>query len=259
MKLDGKAVLITGASEGIGAACVAEFRRRGAQVSLVARSREKLEQVGGPEAVITAGDLLDEEVRRQAVERTVEKFGTIDVLVNNAGVGLYTPSWQAKADDVRYMLELNLVTPIRMTQLAAPYMVRQRSGMIVNVSSIAGKVTLPWMTVYSASKYAIGSLTDGLRIELKDTGVKAMTVCPGYVSTGFHDHLISGSVPEAIQRSRRFAITAEQCAAALVRGVEKEKRTVMAPAVGWVLAAAARVFPSLVDWRLHQMYRGAEE
>jgi len=228
-------------------------------VSLVARSRERLERAGGGDAVITAGDLLEEEVRRRAVEATLERFGSIDVLVNNAGVGLYTPSWKAAEEDVRYMVELNLMVPMQMTRLAAPHMVERGSGMIVNVGSIAGKVTLPWMTVYSASKYAIGSLTDGLRMELAGTGVKAMTVCPGYVRTGFHEHLISGRVPESIQRSRKFAITPEQCAEALVRGVEKEKRTVMAPAVGWLLVGFARLFPSLVDWRLHRMYRSAGE
>jgi len=259
MKLEGKVVLITGASEGIGAACVESFRRRGAEISVVARSREKLERVTGTDAVITAGDLLSESTRRQAVEGSIERFGRIDILINNAGIGLYNPSWRADMDDIRYLMELNLITPIRLTQLVVPGMIEQGSGMIVNVGSIGGKLTLPWMTVYSASKYALGSLTDGLRIELKDTGVKTMTVCPGYVKTGFHDHLLSGKVPAAIQRSRKMAITPEQCAEAIARGVEKEKRTVMAPAAGWVLIAVARLCPSLVDWQMHRMYRSAEK
>ena len=145
-----------------------------------------------------------------------------------------------------------------MTRLVAPHMVAKRSGMIVNVGSIAGKVTLPWMTVYSATKYALGSLTEGLRLELKDTGVKTMVVCPGYVKTGFHSHMLGGEIPLAIQRSKKFAITPAQCAADIVAGVEKEKRTVMTPKVGWLLVGLARLFPSLVDARLHRLYRSAE-
>ena len=86
-----------------------------------------------------------------------------------------------------------------------------------------------------------------------------MTVCPGYVKTRFHEHMIAGKVPASIQRSRRFAITAGRCAEAIVRGVEKQKRTVMTPAVGWVLVGLERILPSLVDWQLHRLYRGIEQ
>src|ERR1039458_5960587 len=107
MRLDGKVVLITGASEGIGAACAAEFAAAGARLSLTARSAEGLARAGGASALITAGDLTLEETRRRAIERTLERFGAIDVLINNAGVGVYGQSWNASMDDVRQMMELN--------------------------------------------------------------------------------------------------------------------------------------------------------
>src|SRR5438105_9503346 len=88
MRIDGKAVLITGASEGIGAACAREFRKRGARLSLTARSEDKLKDVGGADAVVTAGDITDPEVRGRAVVRTIERFGAVDILINNAGIGL---------------------------------------------------------------------------------------------------------------------------------------------------------------------------
>jgi short-subunit dehydrogenase len=224
----------------------------------MARSEDKLNEVGGAEAVITAGDLNDPEVRQRAVDTTIERFGSLDILINNAGIGLYKPTWLAEISDVRAMMELNLMVPIALTQLVVPHMARQRSGVIVNVGSIAGKVTLPWLTLYSASKYALGSLTDGLRMELKGKGIHAITVCPGYVKTSFHDHVLAGQVPDSIRRSRKAAITAHQCAEAIARGVEKEKRTVMAPRVGWVLVALERLFPSLVDWQLRRLYRSVE-
>src|SRR6185436_14797721 len=146
MQIDGKVVLITGASEGIGAACAREFRKRGARLSLTARSEDNLKKVGGAEAAVTAGDLTDPDVRRRAVDRTIERFGAIDILVNNAGIGLYAPAWQAPLNEAHDMFELNFFAPLAMIQLVVPHMRQSGGGMIVNIGSIAGKVTLPWFT-----------------------------------------------------------------------------------------------------------------
>ena len=253
MRLDGKVVLITGASEGIGAACAAEFAAAGARLSLTARSREGLARAGGTSALITAGDLTLEETRRQVVERTLERFGAIALLLNNAGVGLYAPSWSAPMEDVRQLMELNFFALLGMIQLVAPHMRNRRSGTIVNVSSIGGKMPLPWMTLYSASKYAVTALTEGLRMELRGDGVKTMLVCPGYVTTGFQQNVRAGHPPDGVVRARRRAITAAECARAIRRGVERDARTVMAPKAGWLLVALARLFPGLVEARMAEM------
>src|SRR5262245_44123218 len=100
MQIDGKIVLITGASEGIGAACTDAFRARGARLSLTARSQPGLDTAAGADALTTAGDITDEQVRRNVVNRTLQRFGTIDILINNAGMGLYAPSWFAPMADV---------------------------------------------------------------------------------------------------------------------------------------------------------------
>ena len=105
--------------------------------------------------------------------------------------------------------------------------------MIVNIGSIAGKVTLPWFTLYSATKFALGSLTEGLRMELGRDGIRTMVVCPGYVSTAFQSHALVGRPPDRLLKGKKFAITAEQCAEAVARGVERDARTVVTPAVGW--------------------------
>jgi short-subunit dehydrogenase len=159
---------------------------------------------------------------------------------------------------VRQMFELNLMIPLELIQLVAPVMARQRSGVIVNVGSIAGKVTLPWLTLYSASKYALGSLADGLRLELRDKGIHVISVCPGYVTTQFRENMLAGHLPAAIQRSSRFEISAEQCAEAIAVAVEKRKRTVVTPRIGWILIAAARLLPWLLDWQLARLYRNVE-
>src|SRR5882672_7332487 len=131
MQIDGKVVLITGASEGIGAACAREFRKRGARLSLTARSEDKLKDPGGADAVVTAGDITDPEVRRRAVDRTIERFGAVDILINNAGIGLYAPAWQAPLHAAQAMFELNFFAPLAMIQLVVPHMRGTGGGMLV--------------------------------------------------------------------------------------------------------------------------------
>ena len=244
-------MLITGASEGIGAACAKAFAAKGAKLALNARRGDKLEQLGIADAVTVAGDITEAGVQRRFVHEAVARFGRIDVLVNNAGAGLYQPASTAPMDDARRLFELNFFAPLSLIQLAVPHI--PGGGMVVNIGSIAGKMTLPWFTLYSATKYALGSLSDGLRIELRGKGVGVLTVCPGYVNTAFQSHIIGGKVPSSIANSRRFAISVERCAEAIVRGVEQEKRTVVAPRIGWLLIAFARLFPRLMDAQLDKI------
>jgi short-subunit dehydrogenase len=253
MRIENKVALITGASEGIGAACAAEFGRAGAKLALTARSEEGLRQVGGADALVLPADLTDAEARRWVVEGTVERFGSVDILINNAGMGSYRPSWSAPLEDSRRMMELNFFALLDMVRLAAPHMRMRRSGTIVNVGSIAGKVPLPWMTLYSASKSAVGTLSEGLRGELAGSGVHVMLVCPGYVKTRFQRNVIGGAPPRDIERSRRFAITPEECALAIRRGVERDARTVVTPAIGWLMVALYRLFPGVAQARMAKM------
>jgi len=253
MRLDGKVALVTGASEGIGASLARLLSQRGALLSLTARSEEKLRSVGGETALIVAGDITNETTRQTIVDRTLQQFGRIDILINNAGVGLYAPAHSAPIEEARRMWELNFFAPLDLTQRVVPHMKQQRGGIIVNVGSIAGKMTLPWFTLYSASKYAIGSLTDGLRMELRAFGIHTMTVCPGYVNTGFQQNVLHGDPPALAGRTRQWAISADQCASDIVRGIENGKRTVVTPASGWLLIALERLFPTLVDRQLERV------
>jgi short-subunit dehydrogenase len=253
MRVDGKVVLITGASEGIGASCAAEFARHGAKLSLTARNEEGLIRAGGPGALVTAGDITEGETRRRVVERTLERFGAIDILINNAAVGLYTPTWLAAMDETRRMWEVNYFALLGMIQLVVPHMRERRAGTVVNVGSIGGKMTLPWLTLYSTTKYAVGSLTEGLRMELLRDNVHVMLVCPGYVRTRFQQNVLRGGPPTDVANARRMAITPEQCAADIRRGVERQARTVLSPASGWVLVALCHLFPALAQRRMAAM------
>jgi len=255
MIIDSKVVLITGASQGIGAACAREFRKRGARLSLTARSEDRLKALAGADDVVTAGDLTDAEIRSRAVDRTLERFGVIDILINNAGIGMYAPAWKAPLEEVHRMFELNFFAPLAMIQLVATHMRGRKSGMVVNIGSIAGKTTLPWFTLYSATKFALGALTEGLRMELANDGVRTMIVCPGYVNTDFQSHALAGRPPDRLLKGKKFAITAEQCAEAVARGVERDARTVVTPAIGWALIAAQRLFPRVVEAQMRKIYQ----
>src|SRR5947209_4664221 len=234
MRVDGSVVLITGASEGIGAACAAEFARAGAKLALTARSEAGLKRAGGPNALILPGDLTSEADRRRVVDRTLEAYGRIDILLNNAAVGIYSPSWNIPMEEVRFLMELNFFALLGLTQLVVPHMRGVKRGMVVNIGSLGGKMVLPWLTVYCASKSAVGALTEGMRMELKRDGIRTLLVCPGYVETGFQKNVRAGQPPERVKKARRFSISPERCARDIRRAVERDARTLVTPAVGWL-------------------------
>ena len=249
MNVNGKVVLITGASRGIGAACADSFARRGALLSLAARS-----PISYADALTTEVDLTVSADRERLIERTMERYKRIDILVNNAGSGIYGPTATADLAQIERMFALNLFAPVALIQLVLPHMRAHNLGTIVNVSSIAAEVTLPWMTFYSASKAALSAVSTGLRRELADSAIHVTDVLPGYITTSFQS-AAEGTPPAGVQRARRHAITSEQCAEAIVRGVERDARTVVAPAYGWLAILAQRLAPVLVDSPLIKMNR----
>jgi short-subunit dehydrogenase len=191
------------------------------------------------------------------VERTLQRFGRIDILINNAGMGVYWPVSQTPSGETRAMFDLNLFAPLALLQAALPPMRAQKQGLIVNVGSIAGDVTLPWMPLYSASKAALHALTEGLRMELAGSGVRTMLVCPGYILTDFHSHSRGLAPPPKVVAAKRFAITREQCARDILRGVERDARIVTTPRSGWIFEALYRLLPQAVEAILITQNRSA--
>jgi len=255
MQIQGKVVLVTGASEGIGAECARLCAERGAKVALVARTEARLRSVARPDDLVLAADLADPAQRATLIERVTAAFGRIDILINNAGVGLYQPSYEAEMDAARRMFEVNLFAAVDLAQRAVPVMREQRSGFIVNVSSIAGVTTLPWLTLYSASKSAVCSFSEGLRTEVEPFGIQVMAVCPGYVRTRFQANILGGKPPDLGGRTREWAITPQRCAADIVDGIERNRRFLITPASGWVLVLLQRFWPRLLQSQFGRIYR----
>jgi short-subunit dehydrogenase len=243
---EGKVVIVTGASAGIGASLVSGLHQRGARIALVARNESKLMALAGTDDLVIAGDLTDDSVRTNLIERTIERWGRLDVLINNAGRGSYYSVVNSPLDDARSMFELNFFAPLHLSQLAAPWLIRTK-GTIANVSSIAGQISIPWLPVYSASKFALASLTSTQRMELRRQGVNVMGVFPGYVDTEFQAHAAGAAPPDKIVKGKRFAVSAEECARAILHGIERRRRTVVTPSLGWLLVGFHRLFPNVVE------------
>lgn len=253
--LEGKVVIVTGASEGIGARVAAALRAHGARLCLNARNEGALSAAAGPGDVIFAGDLTSETVRSGLIAKTVQHWGRIDILINNAGRGSYYPASAAPLEEARALFELNFFAPLDLFRLAAPYL-RETHGVVVNVGSIAGLVSLPWLPVYSASKFALAAMTSAQRTELRRAGVHAMGVFPGYVNTDFQSHASGPRPPDRVLQGRRFAISAEACAHAIVQGIVHRKRMVVTPRKGWLLIWANWIWPSLVESQLERTLNG---
>jgi len=260
LDLRNKVVLITGASSGIGAACARRFAQEGAVLALAARSEAGLQSVAESlkaEAETFSFDLSQVDRIGELTDAVLARFGRVDVLVNNAGVGLYLPGHESPPDEVRRLFDLNFGAPAELVRRLVPAM--PRGSTIVNVGSIGGKVPLPWQTIYSASKYALHGYSDALRMELSPVGIRVLQVCPGYVGTGFSGHALAGEIPASVRDHRPLKISPEQCAEAIVVGVRKGKRTVVTPRLGWGLVLAARLFPRIVFARMTRMNEAGRE
>ena len=176
-------VLLTGASSGIGWITSIYLASKGYRVYAVARRLEKLEPLKKYGIRPLFMDLCDENTMQTVIETIVQEEGKIDILINNAGYGVYGAIEDVDLTEAKRQFEVNLFAQARLTQLVLPYMREQRKGKIINVSSIAGKMTLPLGAWYHASKHALEAYSDALRMEVKDFGIDVIIIEPGAIKT----------------------------------------------------------------------------
>jgi short-subunit dehydrogenase len=187
MEIKDKVVLVTGASEGIGAATARLLTERGARVALAARSLDKLTTLAGEleQSFAVQCDMTRAESITAMVDATVERYGRIDVLVNNAGRALRAPVAEIKVSDFQGIIELNLYGPLLAMQAVIPHMREQGGGSIINISSNVSKMAIPTIGAYAATKYALNGLTLTARSELADAGIVVTVMHPGQTATNF--------------------------------------------------------------------------
>lgn len=247
MELQGKRVLVTGASRGIGRSIATAMAAAGAEVALVARDASALEELAGQlGGTAHPADLLDREQRDGLIARVEVEAGPVDVLVNNAGLHHGATLWDTTADSVAAQVDLNLLTPLELCRQAVPRMLERGRGHLVNIASLAAVASTPGMVAYAATKAGISHGTAALRDELQGLPIGVTTVMVGGVPT---DMLEQGEsyapFHRAFDRLRRIQLAPDTppdtLARAVVRGVERETSTVWlprraAPFVGFVEA-----------------------
>ncbi|HVF10529.1 MAG TPA: SDR family oxidoreductase [Abditibacteriaceae bacterium] len=188
----GRSVVITGGSRGLGLVMARLLVAEGARLAIIARDEADLERaaaelrLGGAEVLPLVCDVRDQQAVARAIDEIVNHYGGIDVLINNAGIIQVGPIEHMQLEDFRDAMDTHLWAPLYTTLAATPHMKRQGGGRIVNIASVGGKVALPHMVPYSASKFALVGLSDGLRAELAKDGIFVTTVCPFVMRSGSH-------------------------------------------------------------------------
>ena len=250
-----KVVIVTGASSGIGRATALKFARQGSKVVIAARSAERLSTLGkeitgmGSEALVCITDVSREEDCRKLVEKAVERFGTIHILINNAGI-----SMRALFDDVEMpvlqrLMDVNFWGTVYCTKYALPYIVGNR-GSIVGVSSIAGFHGLPGRTGYSASKFAMHGFLETIRIENLKKKLHVMIISPGFTTSEVRKHalLADGSEQGSSPREEKKMMSPEFVAHWILKGIRKRKRNKIMTWAGRITALLQRIVPAMIDY-----------
>jgi len=261
--LSGKVVVVTGASMGIGEAIAKIFADRGAGIVLLSRDAGRAEaarqRIGHAERTVAlACDVRHREEIDRVVGLTMHHFNRIDVWINNAGRGHLGSLRNTDMAAVRDTFETNLFAAMGAMQAVIPIMKQQGSGTIINISSVAGHVPLPYHSVYSGTKFALNAIGKGSRIELKKYGINVLTVCPGYVQTDFATNAIRGGEQKQVRPSAIRGISPERVARAVLRGYLQGKREVVVPWFMHPMIKLYQLFPGVVERGMTRMLRQRE-
>ena len=228
--MNGKVAVVTGASSGIGEATVRSLAAEGAAVVAGARRKERLDGLveevtrDGGKAIAVDCDVTDEQQAHALVDQAIEEFGRIDILVNNAGVMLLSKVEKGLSDEWRQMFDVNVLGLLYATDAAVEAMKRQGSGHIVNVSSVAGRKTRPTGGVYSGTKFAVNAISEALRQELLEDGIRITMVEPGAVATELTDHITDEEVREGLKQRNIEPLQSEDIANAIAYAVSQPQR-----------------------------------
>jgi short-subunit dehydrogenase len=249
-QIAGSRALVSGASSGIGRAIALELGRHGADVVVMARREERLRQVaadieaGGGRAEIVAGDVTDESVRDFALQRSRERFGGLDTLVNNAGIAATGRFEDASPDRLRRIFEVNFFAFVELTRAALPLLKEGRAPIVVNVGSILGHVAIPSLSEYCAAKFAVRGFTESLRAELAPRGIDVLLVSPATVETEIWDRMIE-ETGKTSWRAKRGA-TPEFIARRTVQAMRRGRREILPGIPPKLVNLANRLCPSIV-------------
>jgi short-subunit dehydrogenase len=240
MEIQNSIIIITGASSGIGATTARELARQGATVVLAARRAEQLDALAaaieraGGQALAVPTDLAEREAIDRLVQTTIETYGRVDVLINNAGTGDGSAVLSSPDAEMQQLVTINLLAPTRCIQAVVPHMRRQGRGVIVNVGSVAGEIGVSGL--YSGTKFGLRGLNDALRRELRQYNIAVVLIAPGYIRTPMtEDVKMPMPGPEAV-------------AQVIAAGIRRPRRKLFVPWYYALLAYTIKALPWLADW-----------
>ena len=264
--MSGRTVIVTGASSGIGEATARAFGQAGDRVVLAARRVDRLQQVAAalPDSLVVPADLTkSEDVARVAAE-ALARYGRIDVLVNNAGLGKYDWLERLPEEDIRTEIQVNMIAPILLTRAVLPAMQAQGRGVIINVASVAGKISTPTMSIYNATKFGLDGFSEALRREVGPQGIHVCVIYPGPVAgTELGAKRTKGAgrsmVSSRMKRLPGLQTNTGRVAQAIVRLADHPRPRKVIPGLYNVAIALNTLFPSLVDVLVSRAARRARD
>lgn len=247
-----KVVVVTGGTDGIGKALVNALLHAGAKVATCGRSQEKVYDLqvlhSGRPLHTKVADVSNYNDCKNFIESTINVFGCIDILINNAGISMRALLKDADVDVIRKVMEINFFGTLYCTKLAMDCIVKQK-GSIVSVSSIAGFRGLPGRSGYSASKFAMNGFMESIRTELMDSGVNVLWVCPGFTSSNIRNAALNskGESQGESPMDEGKMMSSEECAKHILHAIEKRKRTLVLTFTGKRTVFMNKFFPKLAD------------
>jgi uncharacterized protein len=256
--LQGKVVLITGASSGFGEDAARLFAKEGCQVVLAARRAERLQSIAaeiqdaGGEAFAIPVDVNQSADIEGMVKAVLDRYGRVDILFNNAGFG--GVDWFENFKPERHietMIRVNLVGTMLVTHAVLPGMLRRREGHIINMASVAGLIASPLITTYAASKHGVRAFTDALRREVSPFGINVSGIYPGPATTEFGKQLERSSAREKVNRSIDVHMTSKYVARRIVDVAKRPRRSLVIPWWFRIITTFDTLFPVAVDWILY--------
>jgi short-subunit dehydrogenase len=259
MRLRDKTVIVTGASSGIGRETAIAFARADANLVLASRNEGALIKLAaelaplGRRVAVIPTDVTQRAAVDAMAQWVAEELGSIDILVNNAGLGLNALLAEGSMTNIRRLFEVNVFGALHCIQAVVPYMKKQGSGQIINVSSVAGKIATPRNGAYAATKFALIAISDALRLELADCGITVTTVYPGVTDTPFGENVLkeveTPPVPAVVR-----GVPARRVADAIVRAARRQKREVFITVTDRMAVGLKNVSPCVVDWGMRTFY-----
>ncbi|MEA3478187.1 MAG: SDR family oxidoreductase [Bacteroidota bacterium] len=254
MKLANKVAVITGASSGIGKALAIAMADEGAKLVLGARNKEKLDEVitditfKGREAIAIQTDVSDENDCKNLIITAYEKYGRIDILINNAGISMRALFNDSKVDVLKKLMDVNFWGTVYCTKYALPYLLESK-GSVVGVSSIAGYKGLPGRTGYSSSKFAMHGFLESLRIENLKTGLHVLIACPGFTASNIRNTALNaeGTQQGESPRDESKMMSAEEVAKHIIEAIIKRKDRLTLTSQGKTTVLLNKLFPRFMD------------